>query len=418
MKEEEQALLRQQEIEIMSKLKEAIKNGKKMERTSQPAIVMENKEPPDIPELKMGEMVDSPFTGDNAMRYLARLPLGSRKGEGADEEVKGQVEDEVKGEEGLDTEDGESGVKSEEIGREEAPMKETGENGKLDRGGKSDSNSILSKAMGEELTKRAKSSKKKKRSARKQRQMSKKSKTQSDPDFDKWEEQRLKLYQEIERDTREALIVAAEAINRNQTPVVQESKVYSMPGRRGKSKAPPILKNTPPMTADKSTTAASDDPNVPTDRTQSEDTPTNTEATPTDTEALDDKATPTNDETPPADIDGPPTTNKESSPEPTSTEGKASESSDSEATPTDATTTESPPTSNDTRDSDEQDYPVNRARPPKHRKTREEIREEEIRKRFPGMRAWPTQEECDEKPLPKTVVFTSTWLSVTAKGVK
>ncbi len=51
-------------------------------------------------------------------------------------------------------------------------------------------------------------------------------------------------------------------------------------------------------------------------------------------------------------------------------------------------------------------------------KTREDIREEELKKRFPGFRPWPSLEECRGKPLPKYIVFTSTWLSVTAKGIK
>ena len=57
--------------------------------------------------------------------------------------------------------------------------------------------------------------------------------------------------------------------------------------------------------------------------------------------------------------------------------------------------------------------------PPKRKgKTHEEIREEEIKKRFPGTRPWPTVEECVEQPPPRKLVFTSTWLSVTAKGAK
>ena len=62
--------------------------------------------------------------------------------------------------------------------------------------------------------------------------------------------------------------------------------------------------------------------------------------------------------------------------------------------------------------------PVTRQFPTKVRKTPQQIKEEEIRRRFPGKQPWPTLEECQEKPLPKTLVFTSTWLSVTAKGVK
>ena len=44
---------------------------------------------------------------------------------------------------------------------------------------------------------------------------------------------------------------------------------------------------------------------------------------------------------------------------------------------------------------------------------------DEIRIRHsPRARPWPTLDECQDKPLPRFLVFTSTWLSVTAKGVK
>ena len=56
--------------------------------------------------------------------------------------------------------------------------------------------------------------------------------------------------------------------------------------------------------------------------------------------------------------------------------------------------------------------------PPRKHRTHEEIRDEELKKKFPGIRPWPTVEECIEKPPPRKMVFTSTWLSVTAKGAK
>lgn len=65
----------------------------------------------------------------------------------------------------------------------------------------------------------------------------------------------------------------------------------------------------------------------------------------------------------------------------------------------------------------DQKTPVQRRVPAKI-KSRDDIREEETRKRFPSIRPWPTLEDCQKSPLPKYVVFTSTWLSVTAKGVK
>lgn len=39
-------------------------------------------------------------------------------------------------------------------------------------------------------------------------------------------------------------------------------------------------------------------------------------------------------------------------------------------------------------------------------------------KRYPGFRPWPSLQDCAAMSLPKTLIFTSTWLSVTAKGVK
>ena len=51
-------------------------------------------------------------------------------------------------------------------------------------------------------------------------------------------------------------------------------------------------------------------------------------------------------------------------------------------------------------------------------KTRDEVLEERRRKQFPGQRAWPTLEDCTQTPPPRHILFTSTWLSVSAKGAK
>ena len=40
------------------------------------------------------------------------------------------------------------------------------------------------------------------------------------------------------------------------------------------------------------------------------------------------------------------------------------------------------------------------------------------RERYPGYQPWPTLQECAAMSLPKTLIFTSTWLSVTAKKIK
>ena len=39
-------------------------------------------------------------------------------------------------------------------------------------------------------------------------------------------------------------------------------------------------------------------------------------------------------------------------------------------------------------------------------------------RRYPGYQPWPTLQDCAAMSLPKTLLFTSTWLSVTAKKVK
>ena len=61
--------------------------------------------------------------------------------------------------------------------------------------------------------------------------------------------------------------------------------------------------------------------------------------------------------------------------------------------------------------------PVQRRVPGKI-KTREDVRNEEIKKRFPGHRPWPTLDECLKRKVPKTIPFTSTWLAVTAKKIE
>ena len=45
-------------------------------------------------------------------------------------------------------------------------------------------------------------------------------------------------------------------------------------------------------------------------------------------------------------------------------------------------------------------------------------REEELRKKWPENLPWPTLEDCKRKPPAQYMVFTSTWLSVTAKKIK
>lgn len=46
------------------------------------------------------------------------------------------------------------------------------------------------------------------------------------------------------------------------------------------------------------------------------------------------------------------------------------------------------------------------------------MRKKSDARRYPGYRPWPSLQDCAAMSLPKTLIFTSTWLSVTAKGVK
>ena len=47
-----------------------------------------------------------------------------------------------------------------------------------------------------------------------------------------------------------------------------------------------------------------------------------------------------------------------------------------------------------------------------------ETKKDDTVQRYPGYRPWPSLQECAAMSLPKTLLFTSTWLSVTAKGIK
>ena len=81
MQEEEARLLKEHEEQLLKDLKEAVraeKEGRKMPRQTKPAIILENREPPEIPEFKIEPPVASPFTGDDAILYMFRLSLFTR----------------------------------------------------------------------------------------------------------------------------------------------------------------------------------------------------------------------------------------------------------------------------------------------------------------------------------------------------
>lgn len=422
MREEEQAALRKQEAEIMDTLKEVIKNGK-VERRSQPAVVIENKEPPEIPELSMGEMTESPFTGEDAVRYLARLSLGSQvtkteraeeggvEGEEKEKKGKGQQENEI-GDNLADTDDSEETADKEVNGLVKDEKGEvSGGDVQGDRGldgNKVSTASLAGSRDGAEDLKRTKQIMKKKKKKRKRR---KKKSSRSTPTI---EEIRKANLEELERETREIIREAAETLNRNQTPVLRRSppKVYklpvdgpALPVNTGKGSSKPKLPNTPKVTttptksAGKTENGNKEDGTIPL--------------------ASDEKSTSTSDEpkqqvTHSEDKMTPSTGEENMLPQKggdSSTDKKLDKPSLDNKTDQDVAMNSS--------ETGKAEPPVQETPPPHRvRMTREQIREAEMKRRFPGRRPWPTLEECEENPVPKTVVFTSTWLSVTAKGIK
>ena len=87
--------MKEHEEELLKDLKAAVqaeKEGRKITRKTKPAIVLENREPPEIPEFKIEETLRSNFTGEDAVWYMFRLSLFSRLHKATREErEKGRV---------------------------------------------------------------------------------------------------------------------------------------------------------------------------------------------------------------------------------------------------------------------------------------------------------------------------------------
>ena len=63
-------MLKEHEEQLLKDLKEAMraeKEGRKITQQTKPAIVLENREPPEIPEFKMEDPLPSNFTGEDAI---------------------------------------------------------------------------------------------------------------------------------------------------------------------------------------------------------------------------------------------------------------------------------------------------------------------------------------------------------------
>lgn len=270
MRENEEEVRREEEARLIEELEDAVRNGKKIEQKSLPPLVVENIEPPEIPEMKVQDMLSSAFTGENAIRYLTSLALLSR-----------------------------TRTKEKEM-LESSNVKDTPE--------------------------------------------------------DVPDTQQLDVNESVQSSSRESVS------NDSKTDYLEEN----------------VSSIVPPL--DNQHQADTSNP--------SENSPDNN-----DTQA---KAIHGTDNIPESSVDN---KNSEKLIDP-----DIEELLDKAATAI----------KND-------QSPVPQKTPPKvksRRRTPAEIREEEIHRRYPGTRPWPTMEECEEKPPPKKLVFTSTWLSISAKGAR
>ena len=117
MQEEEARLLKEHEEQLMKDLKEAVraeKEGRKMPRQTKPAIILENREPPEIPEFKIEPPVASPFTGDDAILYMFRLSLFTRVRQKLEEDARKAAAEKREREERGDGDDKSSVIASKE----------------------------------------------------------------------------------------------------------------------------------------------------------------------------------------------------------------------------------------------------------------------------------------------------------------
>lgn len=275
MHEKELEIQREEESRIIEELTDAVLNGKTIEQKTQPPLIVENIEPPEIPEMKVQEMVSSTYTGENAIRYLTSLALLARA--------------RFKKRDMLESQDTSRDEPSEADKSEQSDVSPNVTDEPANDNSSTDnlSNPKENATSGEEVVPTIPSSNKDTQTDEVAPTIHSSNKTVSDLSSETASESKANSQSdsksiEVDPDVEKILEKAADAIKNGQSPVLQ--------------KTPPKVK--------------------------------------------------------------------------------------------------------------------------RKRKTRDEIREEEIQRRFPGTRPWPTMEDCNEKPPPKKLVFTSTWLSVTAKGAR
>ena len=404
-KEEEKDALRRQEAEIMDTIKDVVKTGK-VERRSQPAMVIENKEPPEIPEMSMGEMADSPFTGEDAVRYLVRLALENYKGKltrGGRRTPEMEDREEASGDSKQDGGRVDGVVEKEHVeesvgelqGSQEGALQDRKEDNKepdtmLSTSDSGRANSGLENGDKVETVK--KKTKKKKKNPKKGKRVKHRAAAEAI--------RRAKL-QELDKETRQIIKEAAEALNRNQTPVLRRStpKVYRLPTDEDPIPLPGVEEPSTTDTLRTSTTGKNKESSSD-KRVRSADKPS------ASTEDNSKSGTSRQQGKSEEDKINPETASETEGKKNVTDSAAAGSAADKDGAEALSSGSKRPP-------QQQNNLPLHRLR-----KTREQIREEEMRRRFPERRPWPTLEECEDMHVPKSVVFTSTWLSVTAKGIK
>lgn len=74
LEEKQEEVKKRHEAQLLKDIQEAMKGGIPV-RTEHPAMVLENTNPPEIPEMKVEAALPSTLTGQDAIRYLTKLAL-------------------------------------------------------------------------------------------------------------------------------------------------------------------------------------------------------------------------------------------------------------------------------------------------------------------------------------------------------
>lgn len=222
MQEEETRLLKEHEEQLLKDLKAAVqaeKEGKKMTRQTKPAIVLENREPPEIPEFKMEEATTSPYAGEDAILYMFRLSLFSRIRKVRQElkEERAKLERESQASESGD------GVEGQAKGRQQQRESEASSDSDVVLSEDLSTSDSVTKGAGAKASGRTKKSKSKSKKQRK-----KKEAPPPPPPKPVDNQQSYERDPEVERILNEVV----ETLNRNMTPVQRRIPSRVLPRNR------------------------------------------------------------------------------------------------------------------------------------------------------------------------------------------